>query len=139
MLKFGGYLNLIIAVAHLIGLLWAREMFSVTGISYEMDCLRKIHASLPYLLTVLVAIVFSLFGIYGLSAANNLRHLPLQKPVIFLIAATYLLRGVGELIADTVQNTNSISETIYSGCAIFIGLLFLIGGLTKSYVPKTAH
>ncbi|RTY89143.1 hypothetical protein [Flavobacterium sp. GT3R68] len=131
MLKLGGYINILIAIGHIVGLLWADKMFEVTGIGSEMTELAQNHSSLPYLLTVFVSIIFFIFGLYGLSADNKFRNLPFLKPVIFLIAAIYLLRGLGELIVDNIQGTNSITETIYSLFALIIGLLFLIGGLKK--------
>jgi len=131
MLKFGGYINIIIAIGHIIGLFWADKMFEVTGIGKEMTELAQIHFSLPYLLTIFIAIIFFTFGLYGLSADSKFKRLPFLKSVIFLIAGVYLLRGIGELIAASIQGTNSISETTYSLLALTIGLLFLIGGLKK--------
>lgn len=131
MLKLGGYTNILIAIGHILGLIWADQMFEITGIGKEMATLTQKHSALPYLMTIIVAIVFFIFGLYGLSADNKFRKLPFLKPVIFLIAGIYLLRGVGELIADKIQETNSISETMYSLFALTIGLLFLIGGVKK--------
>jgi hypothetical protein len=132
MLKLGGYINILIAVAHIVGLFWADKMFEITGIGKEMTELAQTHTSLPYLLTVFVAIVFFIFGLYGLSADNKFRQLPLLKPVIFSIAGIYLLRGIGELIFDLeMQQANQFLEITYSLVAVFIGLLFLIGGLVK--------
>ncbi len=48
----------------------------------------------------MVAIVFFIFGLYGLSADNKYRKLPFLKVGIFVIAAIYLLRGIGELIFE---------------------------------------
>jgi hypothetical protein len=132
MLKLGGYINIIIAIAHIVGLFWSDKMFEVTGIGKEMIELAQTHSSLPYLLTIFVAIVFFIFGLYGLSADNKFRPLPLLKPVIFAIAGIYLLRGIGELIFDLEkQQANQFLEITYSLIAVFIGLLFLIGGLQK--------
>lgn len=131
MLKLGGYINIFIAIGHLIGLIWAEKMFEVTGIGKEMEELTKVHFSLPYLLTIFAAIVFFVFGLYGLSADNKFKKLPFLKFVIFLIAGIYLFRGLGELVFDTIQGTNSTTETTYSLVALTIGLLFLIGGLKK--------
>lgn len=131
MLKVGGYINILIAVAHLIGLMWADQLFEVTGIAKEMKDLGQIHPSLPYLLTIFVSIVFFIFGLYGLSADNKFRKLPFLKTAIFLIAGIYLLRGLGELAVNFINGTNSPSETIYSVVALSIGLLYLIGGLKK--------
>jgi hypothetical protein len=131
MLRLGGYINFIIAIGHIVGLFWAGQMFEVTGIGKEMGELSAIHYSLPYLLTIFVAIIFFLFGLYGLSAGNKFRQLPFLKPVIFIIAGIFILRGFGGLITDTLKNNNSISQTIYSIIAIFIGIIYLVGGLKK--------
>lgn len=131
MLKIGGYINILIAIGHIVGLFWADQMFEVTGIRKEMTELAQTHSLLPYLLTIFVSIIFFIFGLYGLSADNNSNKLPFLKFGIFLIAGIYLLRGIGELIADVLQGTNSTYETIYSLIALTIGLLFLIGGLKK--------
>ena len=131
MLKVGGYINILIAIGHLAGLFWADKMFEVTGIGKEMNELAQTHSSLPFILTIFVAIFFFIFGLYGLSAHGRIMELPFSKAVIFLIAGIYLLRGFGELIVNNMQGTASISETIYSLTAVLIGFLFLIGGLTK--------
>lgn len=131
MLRLGGYINILIAIGHIVGLIWADKMFEVTGIGKEMTELSQTHSSLPYLLTILVSIVFFVFGLYGLSADNKFRKLPFLKIGVFATAGIYLLRGIGELIADKIQGTNSTAETIFSTIAITIGLLFLVGGLRK--------
>ena len=76
MLKLGAFINFIIAIGHIVGLFWADKMFEVTGIGKEMAELTQIHFSLPYLLTIFVAIIFFIFGLYGLSADNKFRKLP---------------------------------------------------------------
>lgn len=130
MLKLGGYINIIIAIAYLLGLVWADIMFEVTGIGKEMTELAQYHSSLPYLLTIFVSVVFLIFGLYGLSADNKFRRLPFLKPIIFTIAGIYLLRGIGELIFDLKkQQADQFLEITYSLVAVFIGLLFLLGGL----------
>lgn len=132
MLRLGGYINVFIAVLHIIGLIWADKMFEITGIGREMSELAQTHASLPYLLTLFVAIVFFIFGLYGLSAAGKYRTLPRLKLGIFTIAGIYFLRGIGELVFSFLQpETPPISETIFSLIAIGIGLLYLLGGLKK--------
>lgn len=132
MLILGGYINILIAAGHIVGLFWADKMFEITGIGKEMTELAQTHSSLPYLLTIFVAIVFLIFGLYGLSADNKFRQLPFLKPAIFIISGIYLLRGIGELIFDLKkQQANQLFEITYSLIAVFIGLLFLIGGLKK--------
>ncbi len=137
MLKLGGYINILIAVTHIVGLFWADKMFEVTGVGNEMTKLAQTHSSLPYLLTLFVSVVFFIFGLYGLSASNKFRELPFLKPVVFLIAGIYLLRGIGELVFDIEkQQANQFWEITYSLIAVFIGLLFLIGGLQLKKVER---
>jgi hypothetical protein len=138
MLKLGGCINILIAVAHIVGLVWADKMFEVTGIGKEMTELALIHSSLQYILTIFVSIVFFIFGLYGLSANNKYRQLPFLKPVIFAIAGIYLLRGIGELLFDLEkQQANQFLEITYSLIALLVGLLFLIGGLKKWKLKQT--
>jgi nitrate reductase gamma subunit len=137
MLKLGGYINILIAIGHIVGLIWAEQMFEVTGIGKEMNELAQTHSSLPYLLTIFVAIVFFIFGLYGLSADRKIRKLPYLKLGIFGIAGIYLLRGIGQMIFDiSQQEAPPMSETIFSLIALVIGLLFLFGGLKKWKLKK---
>jgi len=137
MLKIGGIINITIAIAHIIGLIWAKQMFKITGIEKEMSELAQIHPSLPYLLTIFVSIVFFIFGLYGLSAENKFKNLPFLKFGIFVIAGIYIFRGIGELIFDiSKQDASVFAETAYSLVALAIGLLYLYGGLKKWSVIK---
>ncbi|PKV48946.1 hypothetical protein ATE84_0962 [Aquimarina sp. MAR_2010_214] len=131
MLKIGGYINLIIGIGHLIGLIWPEQMFEKTGVLEEMKALAQLHFSLPYLLTVFVALIFLIFGFYGLSASEKIKKLPFLKFGTYTIASIYLFRGIAEQLYNISQQTTTISETIQSIVAVIIGLLFLIGGLKK--------
>jgi hypothetical protein len=137
MLRLGGYINILIAIGHIVGLIWAEQMFEVTGIGKKMNELAQTHSSLPYLLTIFVAVVFFIFGLYGLSADGKFRKLPFLKLGIFGIAGIYFFRGIGELIFDiSQQEAPPRTETIFSLIALGIGLLFLFGGLKKWKLKK---
>lgn len=133
MLKLGGYINILIAIGHIIAILFCPEKaFEVTGASEQMSELAQIDPSLPYLATIFIVIVFIIFGLYGLSADNKFRKLPLLRPVIFIIAGLYLFRGIVGFIPNIIDRPNDlILEVCYSLIAVFIGLLFLLGGLKK--------
>ncbi|MBG6131548.1 Ca2+/Na+ antiporter [Aquimarina sp. EL_43] len=131
MLKIGGYINILIGIGHLVGLIWPEQMFEKTGALEGMKTLAQIHFSLPYLLTVFVALIFLIFGLYGLSAGEKIKKLPFLKFGIYAIASIYLFRGIAEQLYNISQQTTTISETIQSIIAVIIGLLFLIGGLKK--------
>lgn len=106
-------------------------MFEKTGAGEGMKELAQIHYSIPYLLTIFVAIIFFVFGIYGVLANSKTRKLPFLKLVIFGIAFIYLFRGIGEQTYNLFKGTTTTSETTQSVVALLIGLLFLFGGLKK--------
>ncbi|MDC1161887.1 hypothetical protein OAT18_00440 [Tenacibaculum sp.] len=136
MLKIGGLLNIIIAVSHIIGLFWAEQMFEKTGAGEGMKELAQIHYTIPYLLTIFVAIIFFLFGIYGVLANSKIIKLPFLKPVIFGIGFIYFFRGMGEQSYNLIKGTTTKSETIQSVIGLIIGSLFLFGGLKKWKLKK---
>ena len=47
MLKIGGYINILIGIGHLIGLIWPEQMFEKTGALEGMKTLAQIHFTLP--------------------------------------------------------------------------------------------
>ncbi len=122
MLTLAGFINILISIAHIIGLFWAEKMFEVTGIANEMRQLAQISLYLPYLITIFVSLIFLIFGLYAFSANEKIRKFPYQKIVILFAASVYLIRGFGELTFDYFQPSgNQTLETIYSLTAIAIG------------------
>jgi len=70
------------------------------------------NSVLPYVLTLFVAAFFLVFGLYALSAAGDLRRLPLLRPVLGFVAIVYLLRatllgGISDLLAGHVKQVCS--------------------------------
>lgn len=130
MLKLGGYINILIAIAHIVCLYSPEYFFEVTGVGEEMKRNAEIHPLLPYVMTIFVAIFFFIFGLYGLSGAGKIKKLPLLKWGIFTIAAIYLLRGVvGSVVNIAFETAFQWHHLLFSICALGIGLLYLLGGL----------
>lgn len=132
MLKLGGYINILIAIAHIVCLLNAEYFFEVTGVGENMRRNAEIHPFLPYAMTIFVAVVFFIFGLYGLSGAEKIRKLPFLKIGIFAIAAIYLFRGIfGSIINIGFESAFQWHHLLFSLCALGIGLLYLLGGLQR--------
>jgi len=132
LLQAGGYINILIAIVHIIGLFWAQEMFDYTGVGEEMRRNAEIHPLLPSAMTVFVAVFFFIFGLYGLSGAGKIRKLPLLKTGVFVVAAIYLLRGLGGSIINIFfESQFQCPHLLFSFWAIAIGLLYLLGGLDR--------
>ncbi len=127
-LRIGGWTNLAIAAAHVIMLIWAWTVFGWVGIEHEMRELAEQGAALPYILTLITAGFFLVFGLYALSGAGDLRRLPLLRPVLVLIAVIYLLRatlagGIADVLAGDVK------RSVFAAIALLIGLCYASGAV----------
>ena len=95
MLKTGAILNFLVAAGHLACLPWLYPVLSIYRIDGIMETLAlRYGAAIPYLLTVAIAFIFAVFGLYGLSGAGIIRRLPLLETGIYTIATLFLLRAV---------------------------------------------
>ncbi len=127
-LRIGGWANLAIAAAHVITLIWAWTFFGWVGIEPEMRDLANQGAALPYILTLITAGFFLVFGLYALSGAGDLRRLPLLLSVLVLIAVIYLLRatlagGIAAVLAGDVK------QSAFAAIALLIGLCYASGAV----------
>ncbi len=128
LLRLGGWANLAITASHIVALGWAWTVFRWVDVEDPMRELADQNAALPYLLTLLAAAFFFVFGLYALSAAGDLRRLPLLRPVLGFIAIVYLLRatllgGIADLIAGDVK------QVVFAAIALLIGLSYASGVL----------
>lgn len=127
-LRIGGWANIALAAAHVLMLISAWTTFGWVGIEHEMRELAQQGAALPYVVTLITAGFFLVFGLYALSGAGALRRLPLLRPVLILIAAIYLLRatlggGITAVLAGDVK------ESAFAVIALLIGLCYASGAV----------
>lgn len=138
MLKLGGILNFVLAAGHLIAMIWLDKVFKIWGIDEQMGELSGIHPSLPYIITICVALGLFVFGLYAFSANGNIRKLSFLKLGVFGIAALFIFRalaGVMEILFTDVHSSSlEIGNSLVS---LLIGVLYLAGGLKKWVLKKT--
>ena len=102
-LRLGASLHFLIAIGHLICLFFLEEAFKAYGILDEMKQLCFGQEWLLYVVTVCLAVGFALAGFYALSAAGDIRKLPLQSLAMMLIVVLYAVRaiiGIGWLLHE---------------------------------------
>ena len=129
----GAYINILIAILHIICLYNAPYFFEITGVGDNMQRNAEISPILPYVITIIVAVIFFIFGLYGLSAAGKFRRLPFLKFGILSIAIIYIVRGVvGAIINVFIEDHFLWYHLLFSLCALMIGLLYLTG-FRKNY------
>ena len=135
MLKIAALLSFVISLGHIVCLFFLEDAFRFAGIDKIMSDLAAIHPFLPFIITIGVAVVFFIFGLYALSADGVIGRLPLLKIGIYLIAIIFLARGImgflGLAILLLARGITDIFELIVSVAAISIGLLYLIGGYKR--------
>ena len=93
-LRLGAFLHFIIAIGH-IGCLFALdEAFDAYGIKDVMHSMVSGHVWMLYAIAFGLAIAFTLAGLYALSAAGDIRRLPLTHTAIIVIIVLYSLRAL---------------------------------------------
>lgn len=91
-LRIGALLHFLIAIGHLICLFFLEEAFRSYGISDEMRHLCFGQEWMLYVVTVCIAMAFTIAGLYALSASGDIRKLPFQGLVMIVIVGTYSIR-----------------------------------------------
>ena len=129
MLKTGAILNFLIAAGHLACLPWLYLVLPIYRMDGIMEMLAvRYGAAVPYLLTVAIALIFAVFGLYGLSGDGVIRRLPLLKTGIYAIAAIFLLRAVAGVAEMAVTGYAPLADTTAAIVAAVVGSLYLLGG-----------
>ena len=131
LLRIGAWLNILLAIGHILCMPWLDAAFRLYGIDALMDSIASHGSYWPYMITIVIALCFALCASYAFSAEGSIRRLPLLWLAIFTIASVFLLRaGIGcYRMFDIGQYPMiSISSVAVSGG---IGLLYLIGGIQK--------
>lgn len=136
MLGAGGYLSLAIAAAHLLMIIFLKQICEVLGTPSWIAAMLAEGwtgwARLSLMIAGVAAFVMTL-GLYGLSGAGRIRRLPLLRTGLFVTAAIFLFRAtdmIGEMRAvaqGRVQGWASLAGPSISLFALAIGLLYLVG------------
>ena len=138
-LQIAGWTNIALAAAHVVCLIWAYSAFRAVGIEEDMRRLaEQSGAALPYVVTLIVAAGFLVFGLYGLSGAGIVRRLPLLRGALVSIAAVYILRGtlLGGFAAVAAGDAAQIA---FAAAALAIGLGYASGVVAPHHsIPPTA-
>jgi len=136
-LRFGGWANLVIGAAHVVSLIWIWSVFRAVGIERDMRLLAEGGAALPYVVTLIVAAGFSLFGLYALSGAGDLRRLPLLRSGLVVIAVIYLYRASWGIAAVADADP---AQVAFAVIALLVGLCYAAGAFrpTARQRPRRA-
>ena len=96
-LRLGAILHFIIAIGHVACLFFLEEAFKAYDILDEMTSMCFGHTWLLYALTITLALAFTVVGLYALSAAGDIKRLPLQRLVIIAIVVVHKRMGFSQV------------------------------------------
>jgi hypothetical protein len=102
-LRLGAALQFIIAIGHLGCLLALDEAFDAYGIKDVMHNMVFGDVWILYVLTIGLALAFTLAGFYALSATGDIRRLPLTRTAMIVITVLYSLRTLAGVWACVVD------------------------------------
>jgi putative oxidoreductase len=127
--SLGAIISLAIALLHVVIIFIGPEAYRYFGAGEEMATMAEKGSFYPALVTTFVALVFSIFGLYALSAAGILKKFPFTKVVVVIITTIYLLRGFGFVIEVTgiiYGYEVPLRHAVFSFVALSTGVVHLI-------------
>jgi hypothetical protein len=129
-LFIAGFLSLAVALFHVV-MAFIPRLARYFGAPERLLSAGRV---IPALATLLIAAVFALWGLYGLSGAGWLTPLPLLRPALVTIGAIYLFRGafiLPQLLTMTRLVTFKVpterQHILSSAASLTIGIAYLAG------------
>jgi len=134
-LKLGGFLSLAVALLHAVIIFIGAPAYRYFGAGEDMAAAAESGSALPALITLILAAMFAIWGLYAFSGSGVIRRLPLLKIALIIIGSIYTLRGVAvflQLFQIAISSSNvPAREVVFSVVSLFIGLAYLIGTATR--------
>lgn len=125
-LALSGLLSFAIALLHVAMVPIGAPAYRFFTAPPELVRLAERGSALPAVVTLAIAAVFAVWGLYGLSGAGLMRRLPLLRTAIAAIAGIYTLRGLF-LIPQIFGGAGPRRSLAFSGVSLTIGVAYWIG------------
>lgn len=132
-LVLGGSGSVLVALLHVAIVLSGPRAYQFFGAGSFLPLLER-GSWIPALVTLGLAAVFGLWGLYAFSGAGLVRKLPLLNLGLYLVGGIYTLRGlllVQELILLTRGRHVPAQMPVFSAVALSIGIAYLVGTMGR--------
>ncbi|MCT8986787.1 hypothetical protein [Shewanella phaeophyticola] len=133
LLVIAGCLSLFAALLHISCIFGGSDWYLFFGAGENMAQMAAAGDTYPTIVTLIIAAVLCVWGLYAFSGAGLIVKLPLLKTCLVLITAVYLIRGMAGLIVPFFTSApenhqNSIAFWLVSSivCCIY-GIYYLLG------------
>lgn len=121
-------LSAVAAALHLAVIAGGPDWYRFFGAGEEMARMAERGSPVPALVTFCIAAVLAAWSAYALSAAGQIRRLPLMRTALVAISAIYLLRGLVLLPALAFNPGQVDAFMLWSSLIVLVyGLTYAIG------------
>jgi len=127
-LTIAASLSFIAAFMHLLIIMGGADWYRFFGAGEKMAELAEQGSIQPAVITLFIAGVLSVFGLYALSAAGIILELPLLKLGLCLITAVYLLRGLAGFVLPFVSSHPAVTDNSVTFWILSSIICCLVGG-----------
>jgi hypothetical protein len=117
----GGCLSLAAALLHLAVIGGGPDWYRFFGAGEEMARAAEQGRWMPHLLTIGIAAVLTVWGLYAFAGAGLIRRLPLMRTALVVISLIYLARG---LLIIPIMMSVSLAEAPFDYWSSLIVLVY---------------
>src|SRR5690349_12077340 len=106
------------------------EAYEYFGAPGNLASAARRGSAVPALVTLIIALLFSGFGLYALSGSGRAPRLPALRILLVGISGVYILRGLvvfPELLLYSFERKLPVRLMVFSLIALAIGLIHAIG------------
>jgi hypothetical protein len=139
-LIIAGILSIMVSLTHLAIIIGGPEWYRFFGAGESMAMMAEQGLIKPILITLLIAVVLFVWGLYAFSAVGLMPRLPFLKFSMVAITSVYLLRGLAGLLVlffPEVSYVKNLGINFLLCSSLICGLIGIIHmiGLIKIW-PK---
>jgi len=133
LLTIAGILSFAIALLHLVIIFIGTPAYRYFGAGEVLAQQAESGSWLPAILTLAIAIVFTVFGLYAWSGAGRIRRLPFLLTGLLVIGGIYTLRGLSVIaqFAAILKGADTVRWAVFSLVSLAIGLVYLLATATN--------
>jgi len=129
--------SILAALLHVAIMIGGADWYRFFGAGEGMAQLSENGSTYPAIITIIITMTLTSWGLYGFSGAGLIIKLPLLKSVLIIISMIYILRGIlGIPLVMLVDNPylNELESKVVfvvfsSVISLTLGFLYLIGTL----------
>ena len=134
-LMIAAFLDVVAAIAHLACLAIGGSAFRFLGAGERLASEFEAGKSRPILITLMIALILSIWAIFALSGAGLIATLPLTKWVLLAISVVLIVRAFTFPLLKPYFPENSMKFWfISSGFCFVMGTAHLVGVITRWYL-----